>query len=89
MAARNQGKGTYTSVGHFKGLPVGRQPMDWVIQFRDGLFYVADDEEPTADLDKALVLKGLKNAQAELQIVTDLWVEPAQIVRKDRAGGGV
>jgi hypothetical protein len=81
----NQGKGTYTpGLGFFVGgnLQGKHLRKEWVLQFQDKLFYIADDEEPTADIDKALVILGGKEAAAEAKIVYEQWGEPVRAIRK-------
>ena len=85
MAARNQGKGTYhVGANHFTGDRRGRPLQEWVLQFKDGLFYVADDEEPTQDLSKAFIILGKVNASHETQIVAEQWNEPVRAIRKEK-----
>jgi hypothetical protein len=69
-----------TRVRH--GAPLGRRPStEWVLQFDDGKYFLADDEPPVEDVVRAHHYVGRKLAQHEAGLVSSMWNEPVRMVK--------
>jgi hypothetical protein len=64
------------------GAPTGRRPSaEWVLQFDDGKYFLADDESPVEDVTRAHHYVGRKLAQHEAKVVSSMWNEPVRMVK--------
>ena len=68
----------------FYGAPTGRRPSkEYVLQFKDGTFFVADDEEPKTVRSLAARYLGRERAIREAKTVAEMWGEPVAVVPAD------